>query len=97
MREDPDNHGGLFDGGDNLKVAATPRAVFEVDIEDALEQPRPAHARRYFMRVVGRIIAGFVRWARHDRGTQPGMGCEHTVKTDQMQARHAAPARPGAA
>jgi hypothetical protein len=39
------------------------------------------------MRVVGRIIAGFLRWARHDRGTQPGMGCEHTVKTDQMRAR----------
>jgi hypothetical protein len=39
------------------------------------------------MRVVGRIIAGFPRWARHDRGTPPGMGCEHTVKTGQMQAR----------
>ena len=38
------------------------------------------------MRVVGRIIDGFLRWARHDRGTQPGIGCEHAVKTDQMQA-----------
>ncbi len=27
-------------------------------------------------------------WARHDRGTQPGIfGCEHPVKADQMQAR----------
>jgi hypothetical protein len=24
---------------------------------------------------------------RHDRSTQPGMGREHAVKTDQMQAR----------
>ena len=87
MREDPDNHGGLLDGSDDLQVAATLRAVFEVDIEHAFEQPRPAHARRCFMRVVGRIIDGFLRWARHDRGAQPGIGCEHAVKTDQMQAR----------
>ena len=40
MREDLDNHRGLFEGGDNLKVAATLRAVFEVDIEHALEKPR---------------------------------------------------------
>ena len=39
------------------------------------------------MCVVGRIIDGFLRWARHDRGAQPGIGCEHVVKTDQMQAR----------
>ena len=74
MREYPDDYRRLFDGGDNLEVAATLRAVFEVDIEHALEQPRPVHARRCFMRVVGRIIAGFLRWARHDRGAQPGMG-----------------------
>ena len=48
--------------------------VFEVDIEHALEQPRPAHARRCFMRAVGCGIAGFLRWARHERGAQPGMG-----------------------
>ena len=36
MREDLDNHLRLFDGGDNLEVAATLRAVFEVDIEHAL-------------------------------------------------------------
>ena len=27
------------------------------------------------------------RRARHNRGAQPGIGCEHAVKTDQMQAR----------
>ena len=58
MREDLDHHRRLFDGGDHLEVAATGRAVFEVDIEHAL--PATAlepHARRYFMRAVGRIIA----------------------------------------
>jgi hypothetical protein len=37
MHEDLDNHRRLFDGGDNLEVAATLRAVFEIDIEHALE------------------------------------------------------------
>ena len=87
MREDLENHRRLFDGGDNLQVAATLRAVFEVDIENVFEQPRPPHTRRCFMRVLGRIIAGFLRCARHDRGAQPGIGREHAVKTDQMQAR----------
>ena len=40
MREYPDNHGGLFDCGDDLQVADTLRAGFEVDIEHALEQAR---------------------------------------------------------
>ena len=43
MREYPDNHRGLFDRGDDLQVAATLQAVFEVDSESALEQTRPAH------------------------------------------------------
>ena len=34
-----------------------------------------------------------LRRAWHDRGAQPGIGCEHAVKADQMQAR----TRPGAA
>jgi len=41
MREDPDYHRKLLDGGDDLQLAAALRAVFEVDIEHALEQ---AHA-----------------------------------------------------
>ena len=36
---------------------------------------------------MGRILAAFLRWAGHDRGAQPGMGGEHAVKADQMQAR----------
>ena len=35
MREDPDNHRRLLDGGDDLHLAAALRAVFEDDIEYA--------------------------------------------------------------
>jgi hypothetical protein len=97
VREYLDNHRRRFDGGDDLELGATLRAVFEVNIEHALEQARPAHARRRAVRVFARGHAGILRWARHDRGTQPGIGRQHAVKTDQMQAREAAPARPGAA
>ena len=45
MREYPDNHRRLFDGGDDLELASTLRAVFEVEVEHAPEQARPAHAR----------------------------------------------------
>ena len=63
--------------------------MFEVNIEHAFEQPRLSHARRCFMRVVGRIIAGFLRWHGTIAGAQPGMGCEHAMKTGQMlAARH---------
>ena len=55
-REDPNNHRGLFDDGDNLQVAATLGAVLEVDIEHALEQTRPAHARRRAVLMVACII-----------------------------------------
>ena len=40
MREDFDNYSGLFVCGDDLQVTATLRAVLELDIENALEQPR---------------------------------------------------------
>lgn len=39
------------------------------------------------VRVLARGHAGIVRRARHDRGAQHGMGCEHPVKADPMQAR----------
>ena len=77
MREYPDNHRRFFDRGDDLQVAATLRAVFEVDIEHALEQTRPAHARRRAVLMVVCIIAGFLRWARHDRCTQAGVGASN--------------------
>src|SRR5438105_13242324 len=51
-----------------------------------LSEARPAHARRHPMRVLGWEFACILRRTRHDHGTQPRMGCEHTVKRDQMQA-----------
>ena len=82
MREDPDNHRRLFDRGDDLQLAATLRAVFQVDSENAPEQARPAHAYRCFMRVVACIIAEFLRRTRHDRRAQPGIGCKHGERSN---------------
>ena len=45
MGEESRNHRRLNDGGNDLQGAAALRAVFEIDIEDALEQARPTHAR----------------------------------------------------
>ena len=87
MREDLDNHGGLFVRGDDLQVAATLRAVFEVDIEHALERLCPAHSRRRAVRGFVRRLVCILRRALYDRGTQPGVERHHSVKTDQMQAR----------
>ena len=44
--QDALDHRRIDDGGDNLQLAATVRGLFEVDGEDALEQPRPTQARR---------------------------------------------------
>ncbi len=46
MCEDPGDYGRIFDGGDDFHGAAALGTVFHVDIEDALEQPGPADARR---------------------------------------------------
>ena len=43
MREDPDNHRRLFDSGDDPELPVIPRAVFEVDMDRALEQARGLH------------------------------------------------------
>ena len=82
MREDLDYHRRFLDGGDDLQLAAALRAVFEADIEYAPEQ-----ARRRAVRVFVLRRAGILRCARHDRGAQPRVGCEHPMKADQMQAR----------
>jgi hypothetical protein len=37
MHEDLGDHSGIFDGGDNPQGAATLRAVFDIDVEDAFE------------------------------------------------------------
>ena len=37
VREDFGDHGGLFDGGNDLELAATVRTVFDVDIEHSFQ------------------------------------------------------------
>jgi hypothetical protein len=46
VREDLGDHGGIFDGGDELQGAAALRALLDVDLEYPLEQPGPAQAHR---------------------------------------------------
>ena len=86
MREDLDHHRRRFDGGDDLEFATT-HAALNIKVENAPAQPRPTQPRRRAVRVFIRVLAGTLRWTRHDRGTQPGIGCQHAVKEDQLQAR----------
>ena len=86
MREDLDNHRRLFDGGDDLEFATT-HAALKINVEHTPQQPRPTHTRWRAVRVFVRRHAGILRWTRHDRRTQPGIGRQHPMKTDQMQAR----------
>ena len=87
VREYPDNQRRLLDGGNDPELPATLRAVFQVELEHALEKTRPAHARLSAVRLFARGHADTLRQARHDRGTQPGIGREHSMKADQVQPR----------
>ena len=55
MREDPNYHRQFLDGSDDLQLAATLRAVFEINVETAFKQAR----RRLSHRVVFRVLATF--------------------------------------
>jgi len=61
----------LKDGRNDLELAAAIRAVPEIDLEHALEQPGPAHANRPGVRANGlgrgefRSAGGLVRPRRH--------------------------------
>jgi len=46
MGEDLGDHGGIFDGGDDLQGAAAVGVVLNIDIEHPFEQPGPADVRR---------------------------------------------------
>jgi hypothetical protein len=65
-------------------------ALFDVDIEDAFEQPGPTHAPQVEGREwLGLIRGGRVRLrigggARDNRGTQLGIGRKHAVEADEM-------------
>jgi len=43
--------------------------------------------RRRAVRVFVCGLASILRCTRHDRGTQPGIGRQHAMETEQMQAR----------
>ncbi len=89
MRENPGDHRRVNDCGDDLQGAAAAWAVFDVDIEDTLEQARPTHARGRMVRVgiIGGGIACLLRWTGNDCSTRLGVRDEYTVEADQMQAR----------
>ena len=71
-------------------IAAALRAVLEVDLEHALEQLCPAHARWPAMRTVRRARRGLRRRSaldrplRHHLRAQLGVGRQHAVKADQL-------------
>ena len=44
MREDLGDHGGIFDGGDDLQGSAALGTLFNIYIEYPFEQPGPSHA-----------------------------------------------------
>ena len=46
MSEELGNHGGVFDGGDDLQCAAAVRAFFNIDIEHAAQERRPGQPTR---------------------------------------------------
>ena len=56
------------------------RAVFEVEIEHALERARALPARR------ARACKHSAVHRARSRGAPPGVGCQHPVEADQMHA-----------
>ncbi len=83
MSEDLGDHGGVFDGGDDLQRAAGVRALFNIDIEHPFEQPCPADAE--WRPVVGWVavnlcgVIGIDRDVGDDRETVLGVRREHAI------------------
>ena len=84
----------LEDRSDDLQLTAAVRAVLEVDLEDTLEQPGPAHSRRLAMRAawLGRGTgwncgAILLRPCRNHHRAQLGVRRQHAMEADQVQAR----------
>jgi len=74
VREDCDHELRIFEGSDDLQAATTARAVFDVDIEYALEHTCPTRARRRAMRVIGGVLGCLLRWTGNDCSTRRGVG-----------------------
>ena len=104
LRQDLAEHRTLQDRRDDLHLpGAAPRAVPHVDVEDPLEQPRPADAagpglnRLDFALGANRCFGG--RWLlcrrrlRHPPRPQLRVGRQHPVVPDQVQLRPRHPRR----
>ena len=72
MREDPDNHGRLFDGGDDLQLAAAVRAM--LDVETLLSGPG---IELYHAKINGEILEPDEIAARAAAGNP---ACEATLR-----------------
>lgn len=77
----------------SIKAAATMGAVFGIDVEDALEQARPVHARRRAVPMFVCGLACLLRWTRHDRGSRAlaravnrGAGFQQKLKNQRPRA-----------
>jgi hypothetical protein len=86
MAEDLDDYRRIFDGTDDLQAAAAVGAVFNVDVEDPLEQPGPTQARRFSLTlgVIGRGLGGTLCRSGNDFTAQLRVGRQHAVEADQM-------------
>ena len=79
------DHGRFFNHCDELQLAAT-WATLNVDIEHALQQPRPCHAHGFAVRVwtIARACCGLLRGRWHDLGSWLPIRREHAVKPYQV-------------
>ena len=101
VREDLLDHRLFQNRGDDLQLAAAVRAVLQVELKHALEQPRPTQPHRAVVRTVRlalggrRGLRGRIGLSRHHLRAQLGVGCQHAVEADAAVV--VAPAPPGAA
>ena len=78
------------DRRDDLEFAATVRAMLHVDLELALEQRSPAQAHRAVVHTVRPAIGGWreltgrLDLLLHNQRAPHGIGCQHTMESDQV-------------
>ena len=91
VRENLDDHGGIFNGGEKRQGTAALGTGGDVDREDPFEQLRPTPAGSCGGRggLAGFIGGdrGLVGLAGNDLGTQRRVGCEHAMEANEMEPR----------
>jgi len=96
MSEDFDNHRRIIDGGNNFQGTAAIGTVFNVEVEDAFEQPgEPADARRRTLPVS--VLAwglGSRRCRKRERFAETMSLCARTGKIDGLKRLNSYPYRP---